>query len=251
MENVTIVESFTLPSKGLIYNKPINPTFRMRSMTTEDEMRRLGHSEDAYRILASIIDDCILDPIGISAYDMHLGDYQYLLHRLRVVTYGSDYKVQSICPFCGQIDDYSIDLDSLEIEEYEEATFTKYLSMILPKSNKRVELKFQTPRMLDDIAAKKREALKRNPNLKGDPTFLYTVTALIKTIDGKVVDPIKLDQIVRKFEMADTNKIIQYGMKLNQKIGLKGIVENICSGCGVDYKSPFRITGEFFGPSED
>ena len=51
--------------------------------------------------------------------------------------------------------------------------------------------------------------------------------------------------------MADTNKILQYGMKLNQEIGLKAIVENICSGCGVDYKVPFRITSEFFGPTED
>lgn len=223
----------------------------MRSMTTEDEMRRLSHSEDAYKVMSDIIDDCILDPIGISSYDMHLGDYQYLLHRLRVVTYGSEYKVQSACPFCGKIDNYIIDLDSLEVQEFNKETFEKYKFVDLPRSKKRIELKFQTPRMLDEIAARKKEALKRSPNMKGDPTFLFNVEALIKTIDGKVVDPVKLDQIVRSLQMADTNKILQYGMKLNQEIGLKAIVETICSGCGVDYKVPFRITSEFFGPTED
>lgn len=47
--------------------------------------------------------------------------------------------------------------------------------------------------MLDEINTRKKEALKRNPNMKGDPTFLFNVEALVKTIDGKVVDPIKLD----------------------------------------------------------
>ena len=251
MENVTILETFTLPSKGEIYDKVITPTFGMRSMTTEDEMKRLAHSDDAYKIMSDIIDECILDPVGISAYDMHLGDYQYLLHRLRVVTYGSEYKVQSACPACGKIDSYTIDLDSIELEEYNKDSFNKYKFVQLPRSKKLIELNFQTPRMLDQITSKRKEAIKRNPHMKGDPTFLFNVEALIKTVDGKVLDPIKLDQLVRSFQMADTNKIIQYGMKLNQQVGLKAVVENICSGCGVDYKVPFRITGEFFGPSED
>ena len=80
MDNVTIVESFELPSKGKIYDTPVNSVFRLRSMTTEDEMKRLSHSEDQYKLLSEIIDSCMLEPIGISSYDMHLGDYQYILH---------------------------------------------------------------------------------------------------------------------------------------------------------------------------
>ena len=93
--SATILEYFELPSKGLIYNNEGReiPKFKMRSMTTVEEMKRLSHCEDAYRLISEIIDDCILDKIGISSYDMHIGDYQYLLHRLRVVTYGSEYKV--------------------------------------------------------------------------------------------------------------------------------------------------------------
>ena len=45
-DNATIIEYFELPSKGLIYNRPIGK-FKMRSMTTVEEMKRLSHCEEA------------------------------------------------------------------------------------------------------------------------------------------------------------------------------------------------------------
>ena len=251
MDNITIVESFELPSKGKIYNSNVKSTFKLRSMTTEDEMKRLSHSEDGYRLLSEVIDSCFLEPIGISVYDMHIGDYQYILHRLRVVTYGSDYKVSSVCPICQNRDNYSIDLDSLEVQDFNEEDFEKYSKFTLPKSQKAVEIKFITPRMLDQIEARKREFARKNASSKIDNSLLYTVTAIIKSIDGKVYDPVKLEQLVRKFDLADTNAILKYGDKLNSLVGLVAVIPNICSLCGVDYKVPFRLTSEFFGPSLD
>ena len=249
-DNATIIEYFELPSKGLIYNKPIGK-FKMRSMTTVEEMKRLSHCEDAYRLISEIIDDCIIGDIGMSCYDMHIGDYQYLLHRLRVVTYGSEYKVQTQCPYCGKIDSYTIDLDSLDVLNYEEEEFSRYLKFDLPACKKEVEIRFQTPRMLDQVEAKKRELLKKNPKFEGNPSLLYTVAGLIKTLDGKPLDPLKAEQKVRAMSMADVNKILQYAMKLNSKIGLQATIPNVCTECGVDYTAPFRLTSEFFGPSYD
>ena len=251
MDNVTIQESFTIPSKGLIYSKTVNPNFRMRSMTTEDEMKRLSPSENAYEVLSQVIDSCILDPIGVSAYDMHLGDYQYLLHRLRVTTYGPEYKVQTMCPSCGNIDKYTIDLDNLEVLEFDEEIYKNMTSVYLPNCKKTVELKFQTPRMLDQITQKKKEAKRRNPDLNVNLDTLYNVQSMIKTVDGQIYDPIKLEQMVRKMSMGDTARILQAGAKLNTKIGLQAIVPTYCTACGVDYNAPFRITGEFFGPTFD
>ena len=37
----TNYEIFTLPSKGLVYEKPINPTVSLRSMTVMEEMKKL------------------------------------------------------------------------------------------------------------------------------------------------------------------------------------------------------------------
>ena len=44
-EEYTIAESYTLPSKGLVYEKPVNPKVTLRSMTVEEEMKRLAPSE--------------------------------------------------------------------------------------------------------------------------------------------------------------------------------------------------------------
>ena len=44
MENYTIAEEYTLPSKGLVYDKQIKPTIKLRCMTTQEEMKRLGKS---------------------------------------------------------------------------------------------------------------------------------------------------------------------------------------------------------------
>ena len=250
--SATVVEFFQLPSKGLIYGEGREfDKFKMRSMTTVEEMKRLSHSEDAYRLISEIIDDCVLGNLGISAYDMHIGDYQYMLHRLRVVTYGSEYKVTTQCPFCGHVDTYSIDLDSLDVIEYDDEEFKKYTKFTLPVSKQEVEKRFQTPRMIDKVTARKKDILKKNPRFEGDPALLLTVCSLIRTLDGKPQDPIKLEQKVRQMSMADTNKILQYGMKLNSKIGLQATIPNICSGCGVDYTTPFRLTSEFFGPTFD
>ena len=39
MQNYTIAESYTLPSKGMVYNRQINPEITLRSMTTEEKIR--------------------------------------------------------------------------------------------------------------------------------------------------------------------------------------------------------------------
>ena len=250
--SATIVEYFELPSKGKIYRTGSElPKFQMRSMTTTEEMKRLSHCEDSYRLLSDIMDDCITTDMPISCYDMHIGDYQYVLHRLRVVTYGSDYKVTTQCPYCGNLDTYVIDLDSLDKIELDEEDFAKYTKFELPVSKKEVEIRFQTPRMLDQVESKKRELLRKHPNFQGNPALMYTLVSLIKTIDGKTYDSVKLERIVKDMSMADSNKILQYAMKLNSKVGINSKIENVCTNCGVDYTNPFRLTSEFFGPSYD
>ena len=99
---VTIKETFTLPSKGLIYGQEINPKVTLRSMTTEDEMIRLSPSDSDYESSCELIDRCIEGEFPIKTYDLCLGDYQFLLTKLWLVTYGSEYKVVIQCPNCGE-----------------------------------------------------------------------------------------------------------------------------------------------------
>ena len=76
----TIKEDFTLPSHGKLYDTQINDNISLRSMTTLEEMKRLAPSEHPYKMMSEVIDDCLIDKPGISAYDMCIGDYQFLLY---------------------------------------------------------------------------------------------------------------------------------------------------------------------------
>jgi hypothetical protein len=248
MVNYSIAEEYTLPSLGKVYKQKVNPVVKIRSMTTIEEMKRLSPSERAYKNLCDIIDDCLVEKPGISAYDLCIGDYQYLLHRLRVVTYGPKYPIQSVCPACGNINKHDINLDDLEVSEYSDE-YEKYLNVTLPDCGKNITLRLQTPRMLDDIKRRVDDLKAKSPDLKGEPAFLFTLESLIDKIDGQNLDAIKLSAFVRGLKMKDANYILKSVSKLD--IGVQTNLDLQCNSCKLKYKTPFPITGEFFGPSID
>lgn len=250
MENYTMGEVFTLPSEGKIYkDKVVNPVIKLRSMTTNDEMKRLSPApERPYQNMCEIIDDCMVEKCGISSYDMCIGDYQFLLHKLRVVTYGADYPLSITCPHCGKTEEATINLDSLNVLKYNE-DLEKYKEVLLPKTKKIITLRTQTPRMMDDVHQQARELKRKAKGLIGDPVFSLTIESLIEEIDHQPVNKATINEFVQKLPMMDTNYILRYSEKINESIGIDSNVSCTCECCGLDYTAPFRITSEFFGPT--
>ena len=163
MTSYSIAEEFTLPSGGKVYSTPVNPVVKLRSMTTEEEMKRLAPSDRAYKPICEIIDDCLVENPGISSYDMCLADYQFLLHRLRVVTYGNSYPMSSVCPYCGNENENVINLSDLEVKEFDLGNdFANLTEFILPRTQKAIKIRLQTPRMIDDVNARNRELRKKS-----------------------------------------------------------------------------------------
>lgn len=248
-QDYTIAETYTLPSMGRIYETPINPDIKLRSMTTAEEMRRLAHTEEPYKLMSDIIEACIIGTAPMRVYDMCLGDYQFLLHKLRVVTYGPEYKMLIRCPKCGKLSDTSCDLDKIEVKTYNPDTLTTEVR--LPRTQKVVKIRYQTPRMLDKIAKRKKELLKKAPNYPGDPELAITLEHMIESVDGQHLDTTRMETFVRNLPMMDTNVILKAADRLNREVGLDDAVECTCGQCGAEVKTTFRFTSEFFGPSVD
>ena len=249
--NYSIVEEYTLPSLGKVYTQKINPVVKLRSMTTEEEMRRLAPNERQYKNLCDIIDACIVDPIGISAYDMCIADYQFLLHKLRIVTYGSEYKMVSTCPYCNTVNEHTINLNDLSVKECSIEGISKYMEIDLPKTGKHVKITLQTPRMIDEVTLQNKELKRKSKGTAADSTLVYTLMSIVSTIDGEYLDPVKKEDFIRKLPMMDTNYIMRHAQKLVESFGIDTRVEQICGLCGLDYNGSFRFTSEFFGPSID
>lgn len=246
----TLTGSYTLPSRGKVYNVDVNPDVKIRSMTVAEEMKRLNSSDRPYKNLADIIDDCLVDKPGISSYDMCLGDFQYLLHKLRVVTYGTKYRLSSKCPYCGFDNVGEIDLNEMSVSSYTDEV-EKYFDIELPVSKNRVRLRMQTPRMLDDINVRVKEITSKRKSSSKDSAFLLNIESVIDTVDGSKLDVFKKSDFVKQLPMADINYILASVNKINELIGLDMTLNATCDFCGLDYDSPFRITPEFFRPSID
>lgn len=250
MEDWTIAEECTLPSQGKVYESPVNANLKLRSMTTEEEMKRLGHSPNVYKMFSDIIDDCLVgEKPGISVYDMCLGDYQYLLYKLRTVTYGPEYTIQTICPHCGTLNTVTINLESLNVRKYSEE-INKAKELQLPVSKKLIKLKLQTPRMLDEVDKQTKELNKKSSD-NIESAVLFNLMSLIDTIDGVKYEDTKKEIFIRKLPMRDVSKILNAAKNLIKKLGIDTNVTCSCSACKQEYETSLPITGEFFGPSED
>ena len=250
-KNYVISEEYILPSNGKIYSQKVNPVVRLRSMTTNDEMKRLAPSERPYKNLCDIIDDCLIDDPGISSYDMCLADYQYLLHKLRVVTYGADYKLEFQCPWCLTTETATLNLDELEVVTAENIDIESLLHFDLPVTHKHIALRMQTPRIIDDITIQEKEFERKSKGSQGDSAFLFTLIATIESVDGDKLDYIQKEKFIRDLPMKDTNYITKKAQKLVDAFGIDTIIHRTCPKCGVDYAGSFRLTKEFFGPSID
>lgn len=250
MSDYTIAENYTLPSKGKIYDIEVDPHIKIRSMTTQEEMKRLAPSDLPYKNMCEIIDDCLVEGPDISAYDMCIGDYQFLLHKLRVVTYGNKYSISNVCPFCNHLNTRTVNLDELQLLTFEE-DLKKYLEFDLPVTKKHIKLNVQTPRMLDNVTELVKEFRRKSNNAADDPSLIYTICQLIDTVDNKRQNPIKLEQWVRELPMKDTNTILSYAEKINTSIGVKNDLAVQCELCTLEYNTVFKMTNEFFRPALD
>jgi hypothetical protein len=246
---ITNVETVRLPSEGLVYSKPINPELELRPMTTQEEMLRLAPTQTPQKRLCDIIENCIVgEKPSISVYDMCLGDYYYLLHRLRVITYGNNYKMLATCPFCNSIFETTVNLGELKINKYHEE-LGDILKVHLPRIDKDVELYFRTPRMLDEIDQKKKEMLKNSDGAL-DPTILITLSKCIATFNGVALSPIQQETLPRNLQLLDAKMILNHLSKFDESIGPEPLLEIKCENkqCGRDIIVPFQYNSGFIDP---
>lgn len=249
IQKYTISETFELPSKGQIYDEKISSKIDLRAMTARDEMKRLNPTSTPLKTIADIIESCMINKPAIHVYDMISGDYEFLLHKLRTITYGSDYKMIVYCPNCGQSHETVAQLDSLAVKPFDLEEFETLRTLTLPDSGKEVYLNYQTPRTIDEAANKAKElkAKMRNANIDFD-TYV-TLGQAIKTLDGNKLTATDIDYLLDELTAKDLAKIITGYDKVNSYVGIDNTFYLTCNSCGGDIVTSFRLGSEFFRPT--
>ena len=237
-----------LPSKGLIYDN-VNAYIELRSMTARDEMKRLSPSPAKFKILADIIEGCMIEKPAIHVYDMALGDYEYLLHRLRIVTYGDEYKLAVRCPHCGEVTETVAHLEELEIIPFDQTKFEELKTIKLPRSGDTIELAFQTPRMVDEIEAEVKELKRKFKAAEINFDLLVLLKKVIARVNGTKLNSTQLETYINNLPALDLTKLVNSIDEVNALIGIKNELSVICPNCGGEVSTYFRFGPEFFRPS--
>ena len=212
--NYTIAEDYELPSKGLIYSSAVDPHVELRSMTARDEMKRLSPSTTQFKKLADIIEGCMIEKPKVKVYDMALGDYEFLLHKLRIVTYGPDYKMSLRCPFCGEAFECTADLEQLHVLEFDQEKFESFRTFTLPVSGDTISIKFQTPRNLDEIESKTKELKRKFKDADIEFNLMVLLQSVINEVNGLPLDPTKIEAYINKLAAKDMVKIVNMRLPL-------------------------------------
>ena len=245
----TIMEGYELPSKAKIYDTPVNPHIELRSMTARDEMKRLSPSSTPLKTLADIIEGCCIEPPAIHVYDMSLGDYEFLLHKLRIVTYGEDYKVALRCPECGERVEAVAQLGQLEVKEFDEDLVKSLQTFTLQKSGHIITLNFLTPRMIETMEVKVKDMKRRYKNATIDFETLVRLLVNIDLVDGEKKSETEMENFITNLPALDLQTILNKIESLNQQVGLENILYLTCPKCGGELTTFFRFGPEFFRPS--
>lgn len=245
-KNTGTAEYAILPSKGLLY-EGVNPEIKVSSMLTRHEIQRLAPSELPYKNLCDVMDECIVDEMPISVYDMCLGDFQYLTYKLRIATYGSKMQYTVTCPGCFSSNSLEIDLNDFKTIEIDE---NKLNDRTIKLSNgDEVTVSIQTPRSLDQATLKTKEFKRKRKGASEDPTFIHSVESCIEKINGLAPNGLTIDEYIRNLPMRDTTAILNKSAEINSLIGVDTTLTLKCPDCGKENVLQFKVTSEFFRPT--
>ncbi len=244
---VPIRETFTLPSNGIPYNGEIPAEITLRAMTTMDEKIRLSSS--GLNSLAALIDACVVEPEVFDSKKLKLYDLQYLMYMLRVITYGSNYKVSAYCDHCDKFVDVNVNIDELEVVKINDDYIEPFEIGPLPVSGDMLTCKNLSVGDLINVDKEAKRILAKFKDYIGDPEFVLGFKYLIVTVNGEMLPDFKKQQYVENMNAKDLRYLDLAYDKYVSGFGINTIVTSECPVCGAPIEFSMPITEEFFRPN--
>lgn len=272
------VDYCDLPSRGELYPEgdPLHGADKIafRDMTLKEEdilaNKTLVKNGVAFdRVLQNVLED---QRINVS--NMTISDKQALLLRLRINSYGPEYKISMKCPECGTRQDVVIDLqESFDkamgfVKPLEETLefYKKYdlkrlghdtFSFITKKSKS--EIVFRIGRGADEHTMFRMEEKRQRGRNKKDANLevldggavLETFKMFIVSING-VSNPLELSALLAHLHSMDTWHIREIYREVSCQMTL--LSDFVCVNeeqCGYEHEIEVPLTANFFRHSDD
>lgn len=202
-----IITEVGLPSKGLLYDKEIQWQNQLKAPRLRD--KGLADSTRKLKLQAGILDSTLVQPLGISAYDLHVIDYIYLNMRQRQLSKGSaPYRILVRCKKCEKIHRVPIDLSQLEVVTLKD----KPNYTITTMDGDEVVFTFTTPRILDDLIDNAKAFREEYEDTTLSLDYLQTqeyLRLIIKSVNGQKITYAQMTNFIENLYMDDSKEILE------------------------------------------
>lgn len=232
---------FALPSRG-VFNPELPKVLPIRTFTSAEEMKLLSSTTN--NAIFSILNNVVLVE-GFNIKNLILADIVALSVKARIHTFGTEYYLDSYCPFCEYEGTIRADLDKLETNFIGDLKLP--LKLRLPISKKEVTLRVLTHGNYLTIEDRL-EKLKQN-TYGGDLEVLKAILTRakqIRAIDGKEVLSPEAEKFVRNAHPQDLAYIDSALSSI--AVGISKVIKVKCPKCGKEIIVPFTMNSTFFRP---
>ena len=249
IKNIKSQETYTLPSKGLVYDPADNipASITLRRMTTkEDKIRLRNESED--RVRKDILQACIVE--DIDAGKLKLMDANLLLFRLRSISLLNDkYKVYCRCPQCRTEFIHEVNLNEVPIKFMDQNNLEK-LHVKLPISENIIDLKYPSINDMIKMGDKIKDYAKNFPDADiNEYIYFISGTLYLDKVNNAHLMEEELDAYFNQLDILDNRAFRTAIQSLDDLFGFVDEIVGVCPMCRADVLHGLPITSELFTPS--
>lgn len=251
-ENYNYTQEVVLPSRGLLNPEIPGGKVVQRCMMVTDQKFLSGSNQSAGSVLHQLIQRTVVSPEGFDVSNLTLADTLYLLFKLRILSYGKDYRFKTRCPECRSKIDVELDLSELPVEILDE-NFAEKLVATLPHRGDKVYTKILTNADREEI---NKEILRRKKKRPDDESeyvlrIAYSIDKVVfakADSEGKkeITNMTDIERYVASLTDLDASAII--AARDSVAYGIAPIVEHVCSECGEYIDVSVQFSSEFFRP---
>ena len=221
--------SLLLPSRGMAYvDCEESVLIRPFTFKQERKLRSIKNTTHGTKIINSLIKDCVQ---GLDYESMTLEDKNYILFKLREISYGDSYTITAECGACGAGNKLSLLISEVPVK-YAEEGYEEPFTITLPDSKQ--ECRFITPRCKDEHYLESADKLTDN---------LWRFALSIGKYSEK--------KVLQGFFEATTVKDIAFFREeiTKERYGMNKNMSYECADCGGIAESLIPFTESFFSVS--
>lgn len=245
-------QEITLPSKGAFNPEIPRGELVQRCMMVKDQKYLSGSNQSASSAIHQLLQNTTTSPEEFDIMKLTLPDTLYMLFKLRILSYGSEYRFRTRCPECGKKIEVKVDLSQVPVEVLDD-DFEDKLVVELPHSKDKVYTKMLTNQDIEEVNREIKRRKKRNSEDESD-YILRIVRSIDKVIlaepnkDGKkeLKSLLEIERYISNLTDLDASTII--ACRDSVVYGVEPMIDYVCPECGEDIELSIQFSSEFFRP---